>query len=68
MPNAVTGCKTEVNYLVLTTLSTYKWLWQSYVVILVRFICIMEDNMHFFHIVIPTATRIELYSGTWCLS
>lgn len=48
MPNALTECKTEVNYLVSTTLSTYKWLWQSYVVILVRFICIMEDNMHFF--------------------
>lgn len=50
MPNALTECKTEVNYLVSTTLSTYKWLWQSYVVILVRFICIMEDNMHFFFI------------------
>ena len=48
MPNALTECKTEVSYLVLSTLGTYKWLWQSYVIILVRFICIMEDNMHFF--------------------
>lgn len=69
MPSAPTECKTGVSYLVLTTLGTYKWLRQSYVVILVRFICIMDDNMDFFlHIAIPTPNRIELYSGTWCLS
>ena len=48
MPSALTECKTGVSYLVLTTLGTYKWLRQSYVVILVRFICIMDDNMDFF--------------------
>ena len=65
MPSALTECKTGVSYLVLTTLGTYKWLRQSYVVILVRFICIMDDNMDFFflHIAIPTPNRIELYSG-----
>lgn len=70
MPSALTECKTGVSYLVLTTLGTYKWLRQSYVVILVRFICIMDDNMDFFflHIAIPTPNRIELYSGIWCLS
>lgn len=68
MPNVLTECKTEVSYLVLTTLGTYNWLRQSYVIILVRFICIMEDNVHFLHIAIPTPKRIELYNGTWCLS